>query len=507
MARVEPLLTANESSHVKRDQRGEGETERLARRRIGRAVRYHQQGEYERAIRIYRWYLAREPTNARVLQIYGLALRQVGDLDGAVRMLSRSVTHDPGDSTTYSNLGNVFYELGRLEDSLTCFALAIEADPNSAEAYNDRGNVLRDLGRTGECIESYRSAIAIDSGLTTPHFNLGNALWDSDSIEEAIACYRAAIEIDPNYAAAHNNLGNGYRVLNDLTAAVQSFARAVSCDPVFVLARFNLANALKDLGRDAAALVAYREVLELDPDNALARHMAAALSGETMSAAPEAFVRQVFDTYAGRFDTHIGAVLDYRAPMALRDAVLELASGSESGDRAILGHVLDLGCGTGLVAEAFGRAVEHFDGVDLSPRMLVEARRKGTYETLVEGELVAHLQISAGREPAYDAVLATDTFIYIGDLAPVFAGVAGCLVADGVFAFSIEITDVETFELRPTGRFAQSEAYIRDLALTYDFTVELLNRTIIRQELNNPVEGAVCVLQNRAVAASGMPSA
>ena len=496
MARTESLLATGRSRDAQSDQRRAGGTDRMVRRRIAQAIQFHQRGEYERPIRIYRWYLAREPHNARVLQIHGLALQQIGDFDGAIRMLSRSIALDPFDAPTHSNLGNVYYRLGRLEDALRCFALAIKADPQSTDAYNDHGNVLRDMGATTDAIDSYRRAIAINDTLATPHFNLGNAMWDTGSVDAAIGCYRTAIGIDPLHAAAHNNLGNAYRMVEDLTAAVRSYDRAASCDPTFVLARFNLANARKDLGHAAAALSAYREVLALEPDNALAQHMVAALAGERSMAAPEAYVRQVFDTYAGHFDTHLGDTLGYCVPETLRDVVLKSMSIVDTGDCVGFGHALDLGCGTGLVAEAFGDDVMHFEGVDLSPRMLAEARRKGLYKTLVEGDLVAYLQHSINRDPAYDAVFAADSFIYLGDLAPVFAGVAGCLAPDGVFAFSIEATENGTFELRPSGRFAQSEAYVRGLAESHGFTVKAFVPTTIRIEFDQPVTGAIFVLTN-----------
>ncbi len=145
MARADPQSTSGERRDANGDARRAGETARLERRRIGQAIRFHHRGEYERAIRIYRWFLARNPDCARVLQIYGLALHRTGDLDGAVRKLSRSVAINPDDSSTHASLGSVFYQQGRLEDALISIELAIDADPNSADACNDRGNVLRDL--------------------------------------------------------------------------------------------------------------------------------------------------------------------------------------------------------------------------------------------------------------------------------------------------------------------------------------------------------------------------
>lgn len=512
MSRGNPLGTAGKSLDRTGNERRAITGGRPVRRRIGQAIRLHRQGEYDRAIRIYRWYLAREPNNARVLQLYGLALHQVGDVDGAVRILARSVKLNSNSAASQSDLGNALYELGRLDEALKCFALAVDADPGSANAHNNHGNVLRGLGRTAEAVDSYKRAIAIDGTLAVPHFNLGNALWDGDDMNGGIACYRAAIEIDPNYAAAHNNLGNAWRAKGDLAAAVDSYSRAAASDPTFALPCFNLANTLKDLGHDAEALAAYREVLALEPDNGPARHMAAALAGERTAAAPENFVRQVFDTYAGQFDAHLGAMLDYRVPTelcaAVMGAVMGPASGSGTRGRARFARALDLGCGTGLVAEAFASAVERFDGIDLSSRMLIEARRKGIYETLEEGELVAYLQRSAAGGPVHDAVLAADTFIYIGDLEPVFAGVAGCLAPGGVFAFSIEVTGAETFELRTTGRYAQSERYIRGLAQAHGFSVETIEACVIRMENGVPVDGALCVLINGpgpAIAAATSP--
>ncbi len=494
MALSSALVTPGVTRGVRRRDRRSGGMGRLVRRRVGRALRYHQTGEFERAIRIYRWYLVRDPDNARVLQIFGFALRQTGDLDGAIRMLSRSAAVQPNDAETQTHLGNAYHERGSLEHALLCFALAIEADPQSTDAHNDRGNVLRDLGRTEEAIESYRRAISIDSARAAPHFNLGNVLWDSDRIEAAIESYRTAVGRDPGYAAAHNNLGNGYRARADLASAVKAYSDAVSCDAAFAPAQFNLASTLNALDRHDEALAAFRELLVLEPNNAVARHMVAALGGELSAAAPEAFVRQVFDTYAGRFDSHLGTMLDYRVPMALRDAVLARRSAAPSCADPIFDRALDLGCGTGLVAKAFGDAVARFDGIDLSPRMLVEARRKDLYETLIEGELVAWLRSRAAHEAGYDAVLAADTFTYIGDLTPVFAVVIGCLAAGGVFAFSVEIADGGTFELRKTGRFAQSEAYVRGLADSHGLAVVAMESTPIRLEKNQPVDGAIFVL-------------
>ena len=70
--------------------------------------------------------------------------------------------------------------------------------------------------------------------------------------------------------------------------------------------------------------------------------------------------------------------------------------------------ILDIGCGTGLVAEELAaRGFTAIDGLDASPRMLHEARAKGIYRSLIEGDVRARDTIEPGK---YDAVIAVGVF-------------------------------------------------------------------------------------------------
>ena len=105
-------------------------------------------------------------------------------------------------------------------------------------------------------------------------------------------------------------------------------------------------------------------------------------------------------------------------------------------DRAA--SILDIGCGTGLVAvELAAHGFTTIDGLDASPRMLDRARAKGVYRDLIEGDVRRPDVIGSGR---YDAVIAVGVFggghLGPGDLEclarPVRAGGAIVLYANGI---------------------------------------------------------------------------
>ena len=120
--------------------------------------------------------------------------------------------------------------------------------------------------------------------------------------------------------------------------------------------------------------------------------------------------------------------------------------------------------------------------------MLDKARAVGVYDELVQGDLVEHLQTTAKY---HDLVLAADVFIYVGELAPVFAALQRVVAPGGVFCFSAEAAGdgVATFELRPSLRYAHAEPYLRQLAADHGFEVAALHAGTIRSDQRERVDG------------------
>jgi predicted TPR repeat methyltransferase len=279
----------------------------------------------------------------------------------------------------------------------------------------------------------------------------------------------------------------------DLVAAADLLLQAVELAPGFASAWFTLGEIRQRLGAREAAIAAFRKAQVADPGD---RHGAGLrlmlLGAEPLSAMPAAYVRALFDQYAPKFESALVGDLGYRGPALLFKAVLAYSASARK--PAFFRRAIDLGCGTGLAAIAFAGGVDHFTGIDLSPRMIERARATGLYAQLEVADMVQGLR---GR-PATSAelILAADAMVYVADLAPVLAEAGRVLVSGGVFAFTTETHDGEDVIIGGGLRYAHSADYVRASVEAAGLIVSNLEHRSARNEDNRPVPGLVVVATN-----------
>src|SRR3954452_17898503 len=224
----------------------------------------------------------------------------------------------------------------------------------------------------------------------------------------------------------------------DLPAAADLLMQAIELAPNFTSAWFTLADIREELGEHDAAVAAFRRAQTSDSND---RHGAGLrlmrLGAEPVSGMPQAYVQTLFDQYAPRFEASLVGDLGYRGPALLFKAVLWARSVARK--PALFNHAIDLGCGTGLAAAAFARSVDHFVGVDLSPRMIERARATSLYAELEVADMMQSLR--ARPDAGADLILAADTMVYVADLPPVLAESRRVLAPGGLLAFTAETHD------------------------------------------------------------------
>ncbi len=416
---------------------------------VRQAVREHRSGRLDAAADLYGRALAAHPADPDALNLLGALHLQRGDAESAVRFSAKSVLVEPAMATAYNNLGLILKSAGKPAAAARCYLQATLIAPGFAEAHSNLGVVLKAEGQTSLAIRHYRMALDRDPSLGEAWNNLGNALQDLGELEDAVDAYLSAAERIPDCDTLHYNVG--------------------------VL--------LMRLGRPEDALVHLRRSVELAPGRESARHLIAAITGQTTATAPQSYVRSLFDSYAARFDAHLVGDLQYQA----HRETLELLDDVDAGRRFDLAY--DLGCGTGLAGELMRPRVERLVGIDLSERMLERAGRKRTYDTLVCGDIETVLG-QPGDAP--DLAVASDVFIYVGDIEPSVALLGRRMAPGGLFAFSVELSDdPQGWLLRPSGRYAHGDAYVVDTLARHGFRLLARRDIVLRYEGGEPLEGAV----------------
>jgi predicted TPR repeat methyltransferase len=276
----------------------------------------------------------------------------------------------------------------------------------------------------------------------------------------------------------------------DLAAAADLLVQATELAPGFASAWFTLGEIREQLGERDAAITAFRKAREADPEDRHGAGLRLMLSGaQELSDMPQAYVRALFDQYAPKFETALVDDLGYRGPALLFRAVL--AARLAVRKPAFFKRAIDLGCGTGLAATAFAKEVDHFIGIDLSPRMIERARLTGLYAHLEVTEMVQGLR--GKPDASAELILAADAMVYLADLMPVLAEVRRVLVSGGVFAFTTETHDGEGVILGVGLRYAHSADYVRASIRDAGLALSQLEERSARNEDNTPVPGLVVV--------------
>ncbi|MEW6500410.1 MAG: tetratricopeptide repeat protein, partial [Thermodesulfobacteriota bacterium] len=316
-------------------------------------------------------------------------------------------------------------------------------------------------------------------------FNLAIAYDKSGQAAEALRSWNLALRLAPDDVELRYNLALFHKRAGDDEAALSQLEEVVRREPGYAPAYGHLATLSLRRGQASQAMCCYERLLELGHDVEAARHMLAALRGERLEKAATGYVRKLFDGYAETFEQELVERLGYDAPARLRFLVeRSLPAGRR------FGRLLDLGCGTGLVGEAFRDLAATLVGVDLSGRMVAVARDKGIYDELEVDEAVAFCR---RQERRFDAIVAADVLVYLGELGSFFAALAAALLPGGLVAFSTERA-AAGFTLRPSGRYAHAPDYVAETAIACGLRLLVREETRLRQEQGQWLVGDLFIL-------------
>jgi predicted TPR repeat methyltransferase len=459
---------------------------------LQQAVAHHQAGRLEEARAIYESILRFDSRNPNALNLLGMVHHRQGRHEPAADMIRRAIAAAPNVAGFHNNLGNIRLAQRQNEQAEACYRKAMHVEPNYVEAINNLGVALMAQGKVEEAIPLFTRAIGMKHDYPSARNNLGNALRAKRMYRESLGCYRDAIAFDPNHADAWSNLAISELELGELAEAEAAARRAIALRPDHVGAYFTLGMTLEEAGRREEAKGQLAEALRLRPASRGLKFYLATLTGgeQEFAAAPPEFVSMLFDNYADTFDRHLVGTLNYRAPQLLHDAVTAARAGVR-GEASL--DIADLGCGTGLCGELFKPMARSLIGVDLSSRMISQARQRGIYDALHVEELTAFLKV---RYTQFDLAVASDVLNYFGDLREVLAAAGQAMRGDGMLAFTVEKHEGEAnYVLTKARRYAHSIEYVRSLLSPAGWSEVSATEGVLRTEGGSDVAGWVVVLR------------
>ncbi|THD64689.1 methyltransferase domain-containing protein [Phenylobacterium sp.] len=442
---------------------------------------------------------------------HGLKRFQAGDYAQASRIFTALVGASPGRALSWNHHALALIALERREEAAEALSRSLEIDPAQAEAWESLASILMPLARHAEAEAAARAVLALDSRRSSAWQVIAMARTAANDFIAAANAFAEAIAIEGPSAGLCANLGVSLLKCGRFGEAAVALASALDLEPgsapiaeakrladLILAARagtvegdgpdslFKTAILLLDAaGERAVAARVAGHWAELRPDDMEARHLRDALLARPLDRQPPELVARSFDTLAETFDEHLTERLGYDGPARL--GALLAACGAADGGR----DVLDLGCGTGLCSGVLRPYARSLVGVDLSGGMLAKARERGRYDALEQADLTEALAGDTGR---WDLIVAFDTFPYLGDLAPAFAGVAAALKPGGWFAFSTEDAEGDGYVLRGNGRFAHGPDYVAALAAGR-FEIVTRATDMLRREAGRAVAGGYYLLR------------
>lgn len=264
----------------------------------------------------------------------------------------------------------------------------------------------------------------------------------------------------------------------------------------------------KKRGENSQAKVLFKKALKVNPKDGHSLVQLASISTEEedeqiiseVQMLDREYVAGLFDGYSSRFENELVDVLKYTGHLLVYEAMRDALGDS---DATSIHTIIDLGCGTGLLGELIATEMPWvaIHGCDLSQRMVdislnrrTDSDGKRSVYTSVRN-LDATEFLSNFSKESVDCVVASDVFIYVGDISSILDECSKRLVKGGLVGFTVESID-SGMRLLPSGRFGHSRQYIYDMAEKYGFQILSWKDAVLRQQAGSDVNGSVVVMKN-----------
>jgi tetratricopeptide (TPR) repeat protein len=157
-----------------------------AARLAARAVKRASEGNYQKAVEIYKRALELQPSFHAARRDLAMAYMESGDVENATNHLIEVLRLDPKDAWSWVVLGNLYVrEKADLETGEKFLRKALEIKPNDAWALNSLAAGYQKQGQTRDAIDYFDKAISANPEFANPYYGKALALAENGQSQAA----------------------------------------------------------------------------------------------------------------------------------------------------------------------------------------------------------------------------------------------------------------------------------------------------------------------------------
>ncbi len=126
------------------------------------ALKYHQEGQLDKAEEIYLEIIVEETKNAEALKLLGVLSCQKNKFDDGINYLDAAIELDEHNAEFHLVLGNAFLHKGEVDKGIISLKRASELDPSSAEIFATLGDTYQKVKNFHDALAAYQRANVIE---------------------------------------------------------------------------------------------------------------------------------------------------------------------------------------------------------------------------------------------------------------------------------------------------------------------------------------------------------
>lgn len=458
---------------------------------LAQKAKFLDQSEFKTAIVIYEQALKLAENNqeqhvltqiktdyANLLYNYGCAYAQEKNheqIKQAIDLFKHCTYLNPNDYKPIYNLACCYINLDDLEQGVKHLKQTLLINENHSQAHFALSQYYQKSNNSNMAEEHLKKSIASDSiNKAQAEYNYGVLKQEKGEYKKSLDHYHKCIELCPEHFAAHYNIASINQTLMNNPVAIEYYQKAIDLKPGDITCQYLLTSLQQE--KPAVGI----------PEQA-----------------PNEYIENLFNSYSDKFEYELVDLLKYQTP----ECLLKVFTESIDIQKLPKLNILDLGCGTGLVAEKFAQFSKHLTGIDLAQGMLEVADKKNIYNNLIKSEIIGFLEQSINENKTnYNLITISDVLVYFGKLDCLFELCAKNLEQQNnhnqhnYILFSIELLNSsdnptnKPYILNDTGRYSHSEHYINDICQKLKLKIITKKLETLRKQYSDDVKGMIYLL-------------